>query len=121
MQRTVTAQLNATIKSPAELALSVVVARGADRIDEHLRITVDGADVVAEEVAGNGGARWHLMRAVPAGNFVVDYRATVTSGGVAQDLTGGERISYLRPSRYADVDRLESTARALFGSVGGSN
>ncbi len=121
MQRTVTAHLTATIKSPAELALSVVVARGADPIEEQLRVTVDGAEVFAEEVPGNGGARWHLLRDVPAGDFAVDYRATVASGGAATELTGGERISYLRPSRYADVDRLESTARALFGSVRGTN
>lgn len=118
MQRTVTAKMNAQIRSPAELALSMVVAGGADRIDEHLRIAVDGTEVAVEEVPGSGDARWHLMREVPAGSFTVDYRATVTSGGAARELTGGERISYLRPSRYADVDRLESTARALFGADG---
>lgn len=117
MQRTVTAQMNATIRTPAEVALSVVVAEGADREDEQLSITVDGEPVHVEEVPGNGGARWHLIREVPVGRLEVDYCVSVTSGGQAQPLTGGERISYLRPSRYADVDRLESTARALFGSV----
>lgn len=118
MKRTVTATISATIKSPAELVLSVVVARDCDPIEEHLSITVDGKDLDVTEVAGSGGARWHLLTDVPTGSFALDYRATVRSGGAAQDLSPGERISYLRPSRYADVDRLESTARALFGSVG---
>ncbi len=119
MQRTVTANITATIKSPAELALSVVVAKSADPIEEHLRMTVNGRDVEGTEVAGSGGARWHLLTDVPVGDFVLDYRATVASGGAAQELSPGERISYLRPSRYADVDRLEATARALFPSPGG--
>ncbi|MGC1208350.1 MAG: transglutaminase family protein [Ornithinimicrobium sp.] len=119
MQRTVTANITATIKSPAELALSVVVAKSANPIDEHLSITVNGKDVQVTEVAGSGGARWHLLKDVPVGDFVLDYRATVSSGGAAQELSPGERISYLRPSRYADVDRLEATARALFPGAGG--
>lgn len=121
MQRTVTANITATIKSPAELALSVVVARSANPIDEHLHITVNGRDLQVTEVAGSGGARWHLLKEVPVGDFVLDYGATVSSGGAAQALSPGERISYLRPSRYADVDRLEATARALFPAAGGSD
>ncbi|MGB3827643.1 MAG: transglutaminase family protein, partial [Ornithinimicrobium sp.] len=114
MQRTVTANITATINSPAELALSVVVARSADPVEEDLSVTVDGHELDVTEVAGSGSARWHLLRDVPVGDFVLDYRATVASGGQAQELSPGERISYLRPSRYADVDRLEGTARALF-------
>ncbi|MGB5952061.1 MAG: transglutaminase family protein [Ornithinimicrobium sp.] len=117
MQRTVTAQLSATVRTTAEVALSVVVSADAETTDEHLSVTVDGVPVEVEEVAGNSGARWHLLREVPVGRFAVDYWATVTSGGSAQELSGGERISYLRPSRYADVDRMESMARALFGSL----
>ncbi|MGB3256943.1 MAG: transglutaminase family protein [Ornithinimicrobium sp.] len=119
MQRTVTATITATIKSPAELALSVVVAKSADPVEEHLSIRVNDKELQATEVAGSGGARWHLLTDVPTGDFVLDYRATVSSGGAAQELSPGERISYLRPSRYADVDRLESTARALFPSLDG--
>jgi len=114
MLRTVTARITATINSTAELALSVVVADSARRDEEELTISVDGREVRGQEVAGSGDARWHLLAEVPAGQFVLDYRAVVTSGGAAAPLTPGERICYLRPSRYADVDRLGSTARALF-------
>jgi len=114
MLRTVTAHITATIRSTAELALSVVAAGGAERAEEELTIRVDGRELRGAEVAGSGGARWQLLTDVPAGQLVLDYRAVLTSGGAAAPLTPGERISYLRPSRYADVDRLGSTARALF-------
>ncbi len=117
MQRTVTANIKATVQATVELALSVVVAKSAAPQDEHLSITVDGTQVDYEEVAGSHSARWHLLRSVPPGDFTLDYRATVNSGGPAQELSAGERISYLRPSRYADVDRLGTTAGALFGSL----
>lgn len=118
MQRTVTAHITATIKSTSELALSVVAATSADPTTEHLSITVNGSELDVTEVAGSGGARWHFVEAVPVGEFALIYNATLASGGAASELTPGERISYLRPSRYADVDRLESTARALFADVG---
>lgn len=117
MQRTVTAHLTATITSTCELALSVVAATHAHSTSEQLSITVDGQDVEATEVTGSGGARWHFLPQVPAGDFAVNYSAQLASGGAATELTPGERISYLRPSRYADVDRLEATARSLFEDV----
>lgn len=114
MHRTVTARITATIRSTAELALSVVVARSASVLEEELTIRVDGRELEREEVPGAGDARWHLLTGVPAGELVLEYHAAVGSGGAATALSPGERISYLRPSRYADTDRLESTARALF-------
>ncbi|MBA2695297.1 MAG: transglutaminase-like domain-containing protein [Ornithinimicrobium sp.] len=119
MQRTVTSHVTATVRSPCEIALSVVVARGADPVQEELSITVDGRSVSAQEVPAPHGAVLHFLPDVPAGDFVVDYRAVVTSGSPAEELTAYDRIQYLRPSRYADVDRLESTARALFGDLEG--
>lgn len=117
MQRTVTAHLTATIKSRAELALSVVAAKSAEAMHEQLSITVDGKELDVTEVPGSGGARWHFIQNVPLGEFAVSYNATLASGGAAHALSPGERISFLRPSRYADVDRLEATARALFADV----
>lgn len=119
MQRTVTARITATIKSTSELALSVIAASSANPTHEFLSITVDGRELDVTEVAGSGGARWHLLTDVPVGEFAMNYNATLASGGAAQELSAGERISYLRPSRYADVDRLEATARALFADVKG--
>ncbi len=119
MQRTVTAHITATIKSTSELALSVIAATSADPTTEHLSITVNGSELDVTEVAGSGGARWHFIEAVPVGEFALTYDATLASGGAAQELSPGERISYLRPSRYADVDRLGATARSLFAEVKG--
>lgn len=118
MQRTVTARITATVNSTAELAVSVVAAGSARREQEELTITVGGDELHGQEVAGSGEARWQLLTDVPPGDLVLEYRAVLTSGGAASTLTPGERISYLRPSRYADVDRLGNTALALFGDVG---
>jgi transglutaminase-like putative cysteine protease len=121
MQRTVTARVTSTVTSPCEIALSVVVADAAQRLQERLAVTVDGADVDVQEVAGPEGARLHLLQHVPPGELLVDYAATVADGGAAGELTAYDTIRYLRPSRYADVDRLENTARALFGGRHGAD
>lgn len=119
MQRTVTARITSTVTSPCEISLSVVVAQAASVMQEQLFVTVDGVDVTVQEVAGPEGARLHLLPHVPTGELLVDYHATVAGGGAAGELTAYDRIRFLRPSRYADVDRLESTARALFGGSDG--
>jgi transglutaminase-like putative cysteine protease len=119
MQRTVTARITSTVTSPCEIALSVVVARAVPALQEELFVTVDGVDVTVQEVAGPEGARLHLLPHVPTGELRVDYHATVAGGGSAGELTAYDRVRFLRPSRYADVDRLESTARALFGGQHG--
>ncbi|MGB7448594.1 MAG: transglutaminase family protein [Ornithinimicrobium sp.] len=119
MQRTVTARITASINSTAEIAVSVVAAASARREQEELSVRVSERELHGQEVAGSGEARWQLFTDVPVGDFVLEYRAVLTSGGAATTLSPGERISYLRPSRYADVDRLGNTARALFGHYGG--
>lgn len=119
MQRLLSSSLRAQITSPAEIALSVMVSKQADPLQESLEVTVDGAPVQAAEVEGAEGSRWHLLSDVPAGQLVVDYRATVDSGGAASQLSPMDRIHWIRPSRYVDVDRLENVSRQLFSELTG--
>lgn len=119
MQRSVTSALRAQITSPAEIALSVMVSKQANPVQETLSITVDGASVEATEVEGAQGSRWHLLKDVPSGQFAVDYQAVVESGGESAELTAMDRIHWIRPSRYVDVDRLENVSRQLFGNYQG--
>jgi transglutaminase-like putative cysteine protease len=51
----------------------------------------------------------------------VDYSATVTGRAVPEDATLAERIRYVRPSRYAESDRLLPTAYAEFEGVQGAD
>lgn len=125
MKRSVSAAITATVTDLSEIVLNVAVAQGARPEDEHLTITLDGAALEPEEILGEEGTRLHLLRDVAPGELRVDYRATATAGGEAGlggEAGGGERTAYdlvrfRRPSRYADLDRLEATAGALFGRV----
>ncbi|MGC5582740.1 transglutaminase-like domain-containing protein [Ornithinimicrobium sp. W1665] len=118
MRRRLTSTLTATVSSPVEATLGVAVADGVDREEERLVVTLDGSQVDVEEVLDPAtGSRWHVLRDVGPGDLRVEYAATVADGGVAGPVTPLERIRGVRPSRYVDLDRLESVARAEVGAV----
>lgn len=125
MLRTVSARITATVTDPSEIVLSVAVARSTTPDDERLAVTLDGQQLAPEEVPGEEGTRLHLLRDVAPGALTVDYRATPTAGGAAARGPGEgsayDRVRFLRPSRYADLDRLEATARAIFGRLEGAD
>ena len=55
------------------------------------------------------------------GRLLVDYVADVTGRAApARRSPQTDRLAYLRPSRYAESDRLEAVARAEFGGVHGA-
>jgi transglutaminase-like putative cysteine protease len=115
MRRTVSALLELDVREPAEIVLQVAVA-APDRLDETLRLTLDGAAIEAREIAVAHGGRAHLLDA-GVGRLRIAYAATVE--GRQPEATCGEeeRLAYLRPSRYAESDRLAEEARRLFGGI----
>lgn len=121
MKRTVSASITATVTDPSEIVLSVAVTHAAGPGGEQLTVTLDGQELEAEELLGEEGTRLHLLRDVAPGALRVDYRATATSGGAAGERTAYDRVRFLRPSRYADLDRLEATAGSLFGHLSGED
>jgi transglutaminase-like putative cysteine protease len=60
----------------------------------------------------------HLMSLSP-GRLVFDYSARVIGRAAEPMVTDAERITYLRPSRYAESDRLAAVARAEFAGITG--
>ena len=120
--RTVSAHLEADVTATAEIVLSVAIAAGPDA-DESLAITVDGQPVAAEVVESAQGTRLHLVRAVPAGRLVVDYRAVVREQAAPGEpdaaADAAERITCLRPSRYCESDTLAPVAGAEFAGLTG--
>ena len=55
------------------------------------------------------GSRFHV--AEPAnGKLLLSYRATVTGRADAPEVLDHELIEYLRPSRYAESDKLAAIA-----------
>jgi transglutaminase-like putative cysteine protease len=111
--RTVTAHLSAQVHSPATLILAVSAATGSHDVVEELTVTRDGEPLDVTEVAGPHGTRLHRLRSDP-GDLVVRYRATATGRDAAPAVEEADLIEYLRPSRYADSDRLLAFAGDQF-------
>ena len=116
--RHVEAHLVFEVHQPLQAMLQVAVdGASADQLDESLRVTCGDRVVAVEEVRTDEG-RVHLMRA-PAGRIEVAYRATVRGAIAPTPVTKADSIRYLRPSRYAESDRLAPTAQAEFAGISG--
>ena len=119
--RRVASRLVAAVHAPAELVLQVAVSGLAGAtVTEDLAVTLGGQPLAAAEVAAPGPSRIHLLRSGP-GQLIVEYQATVTGCAAAPEVTETDRLSYLRPSRYAESDRLAAVARAEFSGVTGTS
>jgi transglutaminase-like putative cysteine protease len=117
VRRFVSAELELEVRDGAELALQIAAAGVPE--DEVLEIRLDGTAVEALEVPTPHSGRAHLVDVGP-GRLAVSYAATVTR----QALPGGggndERLVYLRPSRYAESDRLAAFAAQEFAGLVGA-
>ncbi len=115
----VAASLELDVLQPLEVMLQVAVSgMPGTRVDESLSVRCDGVQIPVNEVAVPDDGRVHLV--VPTvGRMTIEYQATVT-GSARQDLVSDEdRIVYLRPSRYAESDRLAAIAAAEFAGITG--
>ena len=114
------ATLELEVFQPLELMLQLAVSGlpGAG-LEETLSVRCDGVETPTTEVALPGGGRVHLV--VPAvGRTVIEYHATVTGRAREQPVSDEDRIVYLRPSRYAESDRLGAIAAAEFAGITGA-
>jgi transglutaminase-like putative cysteine protease len=88
----------------------------SDQLDESLVADCDGRPVPITEVRAGNGGRMHVC--TPGrGRLTVDYQATITGRAAPIPVTDLDRITYLRPSRYAESDRLGPLAQAEFGGI----
>ncbi len=113
MRRSVTSTLTAEVLAPAALELQVAVA-GQPAVED-LSVTLDGAAVDAVAHATPAGGRLHALQ-VGAGHLEVRYRAEVEGGGAPVPAEPLDASTYLRPSRYAESDRLAAVAAAELGA-----
>jgi transglutaminase-like putative cysteine protease len=105
------------VRGAAELVLQVAVAGSPTaRAGEQLTIEQDGAPVPATEIAMGHSGRAHLLRLGP-GQLTVGYHAAVGSVTPPAGPAESERIIFLRPSRYAESDRLAAVARSEFAGI----
>lgn len=120
MRRQLSADLTATITSPVEATLGVSVAEQVGRVSEEFSVTVDDRPVEVLDVLDEAsGTRWHVLRDLPPGQLSVRYAAVVSGAGEPAPVSALDRIHYVRPSRYVDLDRLEAVAKAEVGDVVG--
>jgi transglutaminase-like putative cysteine protease len=117
--RRVGARLVLDVHQPATAVLKVAVSSSAQEADVTHGLQV-GADEMVEvtrlDVPGEGIT--HVMPLRP-GRVEVEYTATVSGRAAAPAVTQAEQITYLRPSRYAESDRLTAVARAEFAGITG--
>ena len=117
MNREVHSRLELDVTGDTRLVLQVAAAHhpGA-RVDEELSMTLDGVAQRPTELGAPHRGRVHVLDCAP-GRLAVTYDASID--GVADELAVDEldAVTYLRPSRYAQSDRLGGTAAAEFGGI----
>jgi transglutaminase-like putative cysteine protease len=118
--RRVGAELVLRVHEPLRLILQVAVSGMApSRIDESLQVTCGGLPLDVIEVPILGEGRVHLADPQP-GTITVTYEATVRGTADCAVVTEADRITYLRPSRYAESDRLAPIAQSEFAGLSGA-
>lgn len=115
MHSTVSCHLTAEVLAPATLDLQLAVAGDGER-DEQLSITCDGRPLQPAELVGPSGGRVHVLQA-PAGRLEVSYRCSLEADAAPAPPAPLDRAAHLRPSRYAESDRLAALAAAEFGAA----
>ncbi|GAB3617813.1 transglutaminase family protein [Okibacterium endophyticum] len=118
MHRTVSSHLVFDVIGTSELIFSMAVAAGTPILSETYSFR-GPRDYVATELHDRHGVRLHRFVA-DAGRYDVHYHAVVAGTRPALPHDPLDGIRYLRPSRYCESDVLHSRARALFGTLHGS-
>ena len=117
--RRVGSQLVLQVHEPLRLMLQVAASGLAPaQLDETLQVSCDGAPLDVTEVAIAGEGRVHLADPQP-GMVTVTYEASIRGSALGVAVTEADRIIYLRPSRYAESDRLAPIAQAEFAGITG--
>lgn len=121
MERTVAAHLVFKTVAETKVALAIAVARnpGYTSFDETLSVTAGGDKIPLTELSDHHGGRFHYMEFAEPTEVTVDYAATVGGFADPDETSLMELIRYVRPSRYAESDRLLPTSYAEFGGLQG--
>ena len=119
MTREVYSQLQLDVDDTSHLVVQVAVAQhpGA-RVQEELVFVLDGARQRPTEITGSHRGRVHVLDC-PRGHLEITYSATITGQAYEVAEEPLDRVTYLRPSRYAESDRLAAEAAAEFGGLRG--
>jgi transglutaminase-like putative cysteine protease len=117
--RHVSAHLALDVHDEIRAYLQVAVADSPGReVTESLTATSAGKPIQVTELATPEG-RVHVVHP-SKGRLEIDYQATVRGQSSPPAVSEAEAIAFLRPSRYAESDRLLPTAQAEFAGVVGA-
>jgi transglutaminase-like putative cysteine protease len=117
LRRLVSAHLVLDVQKTSTVILKLAVSEMPGvGVDERLTVARDGASLDATETVIPGEGRSHVLRLSP-GRVVVDYTAAVSGHAAQATVSEADRIVYLRPSRYAESDRLAAVARSEFAGI----
>lgn len=115
--RRVSAHLVLDVQQPSTAILKLAVSEmPGTGVNERLTITRDGTPLSATETGIPGEGRSHVL-SLPPGRVTVDYTADISGRAAQAAVSEADRIVYLRPSRYAESDRLSAVARAEFAGI----
>ena len=104
------------VVTPSEVLLQIAVAHPLPA-SESLMVTSNGAELGFEELVVPGSGRVHRFHAAE-GRIDISYEARSSRFAAdAAAVSPGDAIIYLRPSRFAEADRLEAVARAEFAGI----
>ncbi|MBW4096387.1 MAG: transglutaminase family protein [Acidobacteria bacterium] len=121
MQRTVSSQLSFSTAANTSVVLAISVANAEyDGVAEQLSVVVDGEPVTPIEVADKHGGRLHTFSVAEPAEVVVNYNAVVTGSAPAPAISPADAITYVRPSRYVESDKLLPTSYAEFPDLLGA-
>lgn len=116
-QRIVTADIDLDVSLPGRVVFQVAVVKSPGlQVDEQLELSLDGTPIPSLEVTGVTGSRFHVVEP-QRGKLLLSYRATVTGQADTPEVIDYELIEYLRPSRYAESDKLAAIAAREFGHL----
>lgn len=120
MERTVAARMVFKTVADTKAALAIAVARnpGYTSFEESLTVTAGGQPVPVREINDHHG-RMHYLEFAEPSEVTVEYSATVAGRADPEEATLADLIRYVRPSRYAESDKLLPTAYAEFGGLHG--
>ncbi len=114
--RRVGSELVLSVQDTTRVTLQVAVSDSASDVVESLKVTSDSQTLDVAEVYVTDVGRAHVFTA-PAGRLQISYSAVVTGRAEIPAVTEADRVTYRRPSRYAESDRLAPIAQAEFGGI----
>jgi transglutaminase-like putative cysteine protease len=113
--RTVSTRLVLEVIEPANVFLQVAPPDHGTLV-ESLSVTTGNTPLAATEVVVPGMGRVHRFPA-PPGRLEIAYQGTVSGRMETSPVSPADEIAYLRPSRYAESDRLTAVAHGEFAGI----